>query len=137
MELESLIYAEASHNESCPYNVRERDGMSVVDFSPAVRSIVADRNEKKSRSYIACKFHNTVAQFAVEVCKRIRSSRRINKVALSGGVFQNKYLSEKLTSLLVKEGFTVYGHKDVPPNDGGVSLGQAAVAAYRYRKAKR
>jgi hydrogenase maturation protein HypF len=137
MELESLIYAEVSHNESCPYNVRERDGMLTVDFSPAVRSIVADLDEKKSRSYIACKFHNTVAQFAVEVCKRIRSSRRINKVALSGGVFQNKYLSEKLTSLLVKEGFTVYGHKDVPPNDGGISLGQAAVAAYRYRKAKR
>jgi hydrogenase maturation protein HypF len=137
MELESLIYDKVPHNYFYPYNVQERDGMLMVDLSPAVRSVVADRDEKKSGSYIACKFHNTVAQFALDVCKRIRSRRHLNKVALSGGVFQNKYLSEKLTFLLQEEGFAVYRHRNVPPNDGGISFGQAAVAAYRYRKANR
>jgi hydrogenase maturation protein HypF len=137
MELESLIYTEVPHNDAYPYRMADRNGALVVDFAPAIQSIVADRNERKSGAHIACKFHNTVAEFAVEVCEMIRSLHGLGKVALSGGVFQNKYLSERLTLLLERGGFTVYKHRNVPPNDGGISLGQAAVAAYRYRKAKR
>jgi len=59
---------------------------------------------------------------------KIREKTKINKVAISGGVFQNKYLTEKVISLLESREFVVFSHKKVPPNDGGISLGQAVIA---------
>jgi len=77
---------------------------------------------------MAAKFHNTIAKFTLELCDKIREKTKINKVAISGGVFQNKYLTEKVISLLESRGFVVFSHKKVPPNDGGISLGQAVIA---------
>ena len=77
---------------------------------------------------IAAKFHNTVADFTVGLCVKIREITNLNKVALSGGVFQNRYLTERIISHLEKEGFQVYIQRKVPPNDGGISLGQAVIA---------
>ncbi|GAI95612.1 unnamed protein product, partial [marine sediment metagenome] len=64
------------------------------------------------------------------LCGKIRGNTGINKIALSGGVFQNKYLTEKVISLLEDKGFKVFIQRKVPPNDGGISLGQAVVAGY-------
>lgn len=135
MELESLAWNEPEHKDDCyPYEIRQETDMSIVDVSPMIRSIVKDAKEGKGKSYIARRFHDTIARCAFEMCLRLRETQHLNGVALSGGVFQNKYLTEKLVSLLEQGGFAVYRHKLVPPNDGCISLGQAAVAAYRCAK---
>ena len=80
---------------------------------------------------ISGRFHNTIAELLVAVCVWTRAQRNLNEVALSGGVFQNRLLLESVLARLEKVGFTVYTNRQVPPNDGGLSLGQAAVAAAR------
>ncbi len=137
MELESLVWSGRRHEQSYPYRIGNENDMMVVDVSPMIRRIVQDVGNGKTKPYVACKFHNTVAKYALEVCERIKKSRGLSSVALSGGVFQNKYLTERLVSLLEGKGFHVYKHKVVPPNDGSISLGQAAVAAYHHMKSGR
>ncbi len=80
---------------------------------------------------IAAKFHNTMAQIILVVCKKIRKETGLNDVVLSGGVFQNRYLLEKSLYLLSMNKFTVYTNHLVPSNDGGISLGQLLTAAER------
>jgi hydrogenase maturation protein HypF len=80
---------------------------------------------------IATKFHNTIILAIFDTVNTIRLNSGINKVVLSGGVFQNKYLSEKTMDLLLKNNFDVYSHSSVPANDGGLALGQLAVASKR------
>ena len=81
---------------------------------------------------ISAKFHNGLAQLALEICQNLRITENINEVALSGGVWQNITLLRRTLSLLQRDGFVVYIHHQVPTNDGGLSLGQAAIAAARY-----
>ncbi|SMP06038.1 Hydrogenase maturation protein, carbamoyltransferase HypF [Desulfurobacterium pacificum] len=97
----------------------------VVDWRPIVRGIVSDFKKGVAVSDIAKKFHNTVVAFSVEVVRDIRNRTGIDRVALSGGVFQNRILSENIEEQLQKSGFTVLTHQVVPPNDAGISLGQA------------
>ncbi len=78
---------------------------------------------------ISAKFHNTISEIINEVADKIRNEYSIDKVVLSGGVFQNKYLLEKSVYKLREKGFKVYVHRLVPSNDGGISLGQLAVAS--------
>jgi hydrogenase maturation protein HypF len=85
--------------------------------------------QMKSISYISAKFHNTVAQAILEISRRIREETRLDKVILSGGVFQNKYLLEKSTELLSDNKFKVLTNHLVPANDGGISLGQLIIAS--------
>jgi hydrogenase maturation protein HypF len=80
---------------------------------------------------ISAKFHNGLAHFAFEICQNLRVTVNINEVALSGGVWQNITLLRRTLSLLQRAGFVVYIHHQVPTNDGGLSLGQAAIAASR------
>jgi hydrogenase maturation protein HypF len=80
-------------------------------------------------SYISTKFHNTVAQVILEVSGQIRKETTLNKVVLSGGVFQNKYLLERSLYLLNREKFKVFSNHLVPANDGGISLGQLVIAS--------
>jgi len=69
----------------------------------------------------------------VTVCRQLRADREINTVALSGGVFQNRLLTTQTLSGLSAAGFEVLYHRQVPPNDGGISLGQAAMASFAHR----
>ena len=69
----------------------------------------------------------------VEVCRGIRQTRGVSNIVLSGGVFQNRVLTERTLCLLEGEGFTVFTHSLVPPNDGGLALGQAVVAGLTSR----
>jgi len=107
------------------------EGKWVIDTKNTVREIVKDIKNKKNIGEIAGKFHNTVISFSLKLCIMFREKRDINKVALSGGVFQNEYLLEGLCRKLLEKGFEVYTHKKVPCNDGGISLGQLAVAGAR------
>ncbi|MDI6839963.1 MAG: carbamoyltransferase HypF [bacterium] len=106
-----------------PYKYEIKDG--VVDVSQMMREIV---NTKSNISEIATRFHYTIVDITKSFCLQIRKKYSINKVALSGGVFQNKILTELVVNMLETENFIVYTHLNVPPNDGGISLGQAAVA---------
>ena len=80
-------------------------------------------------SKISARFHNGLAEMAREVCLKIKSETSLNEVALSGGVWQNITLLRRTLSLLRDSGFVVYLHHQVPTNDGGLSLGQAVIAA--------
>jgi hydrogenase maturation protein HypF len=99
-----------------------------LNFSETFASILEDM-QMKSISYISAKFHNTVAQAILEISRRIREETRLDKVILSGGVFQNKYLLEKSTELLSDNKFKVLTNHLVPANDGGISLGQLIIAS--------
>jgi hydrogenase maturation protein HypF len=103
----------------------------LVDSAPLIRGVVEDLQAGVAVSRISARFHNTLAAVIAEVCTRIRQESGLACVALSGGVFQNRYLTEKAISLLQKSAFTVLSHSLVPPNDGGIALGQAIIAA-RY-----
>jgi hydrogenase maturation protein HypF len=76
---------------------------------------------------MAYKFHLGVARAIRDGVLYMSRSTGLNKVVISGGVFQNKLLTELVMELLAKEGIAVYRHKEVPPNDGGISLGQAVI----------
>lgn len=100
------------------------DTMLVLDWSPMVRAILADLAGGVAASLIAAKFHNTLAEAVVLVARHVGEPR----VALSGGCFQNAYLMERTVHRLRAAGFQPYWHQRVPPNDGGLALGQAAAA---------
>jgi hydrogenase maturation protein HypF len=82
---------------------------------------------------ISARFHNGLAECVRDMCSKIRSETGIGEVVLSGGVWQNITLLGRTLSLLEADRFRVYLHREVPPNDGGLSLGQAAIAAARMR----
>ncbi len=83
---------------------------------------------------ISARFHNGVARMVLEACSKIRQDRGVEEIVLSGGVWQNLTLLNKVLPLLQQAGFRVYLHRMVPANDGGISLGQAAVAAWKLHQ---
>jgi hydrogenase maturation protein HypF len=105
-------------------------GQDVLDPAPAIRAIVGDVREGVPLRKIAAKFHNGLAEAVLEVCRSMRDAYGSNEVVLSGGVWQNKVLLERSLDLLEEAGFDVFIHRQVPANDGGLALGQAAIAAH-------
>jgi hydrogenase maturation protein HypF len=93
------------------------------------KQIVSDIQKDQAVSIISAKFHNTLAMAFLEMAKAAGESTKITTVALSGGVFCNRYLANRLIKLLKKADFTVLFNRGVPSNDGGISVGQAAIAA--------
>jgi hydrogenase maturation protein HypF len=106
----------------------------VLDFGDMIRAIMADVALGKPTGPMAARFHNTVAASVAAVCQRARDERGINSVALSGGVFQNELLLCRTLERLQAGKFQVFANVNVPANDGGLALGQAAVAAERMRR---
>ena len=104
-----------------------------IDFRPAIRNIIDEIRAGEPISSIAAKFHNTLVLVIIEVCRRLRQRKGINQVCLSGGAFQNIYLLERVIPGLQDCGFEVFRNFQVPPNDGGISLGQAVVANEMFR----
>jgi hydrogenase maturation protein HypF len=109
------------------YDFEIRD--DVLDVCPMIRGIVGDLRNGESIPKIAGRFHRTIAEMLFASCQLARQRSAVNDVALSGGVFQNKLLLEQLLLMLEADGFRTYINRQVPPNDGGLSLGQAAIAA--------
>ena len=124
MRLESLVRTDCSENYSFHYG-------ETICFDDTIRSIVEDLDRGTEKGIISTKFHNTIISVIFEFANSIRLNQGINKVALSGGVFQNKYLLEGALEILQKNNFEVYSHSKVPANDGGIALGQLAVASKR------
>jgi hydrogenase maturation protein HypF len=105
-----------------------------LHVAPLIRAIVQDIQRGIPAPQIAAKFHYAIAQLLAQACIQTSERTQIRSVALSGGVFQNRLLLEQLTLLLERQGFQVYTNRRVPPNDGGLSLGQLAIAAARMRQ---
>jgi hydrogenase maturation protein HypF len=95
-----------------------------LDWSPMIRAILKDIESGTRTAVISARFHNALAGAIVEIAKRVGEER----VVLSGGCFQNRYLTERAVGRLQAEGFRPYWHQRVPPNDGGIALGQAVAA---------
>ena len=110
------------------YPVEISDGpRAVIEFSQLVEAVTADLQAGEEPSAISAAFHRWVADVAVAVSEQAREATELTAVAISGGVFQNRRLVELLVPDLEQSGFEVLRHRRVPPNDGGISLGQAAV----------
>ena len=129
IELEMI--ADHGVKEEYPFTIQKDEKPMVVDPQEMIRGIVRDLIDGAPASKISGKFHRTIAGFIIETCETIRSKEKLNRVVLSGGVFQNIFLLSLVTEGLKRSGFDVYTHHLVPPNDGGVSLGQAVIAHMR------
>jgi hydrogenase maturation protein HypF len=127
IELEALI--DPSENGAYPFDIHPSS--DEIGLSPLFEAVLKDVQSHTSTPVIAARFHNGLAHLVFEVCRRIRQSHSISEVALSGGVWQNQALLARSLPLLRSDGFTVYIHSQAPANDGGLSLGQAAVASRR------
>jgi hydrogenase maturation protein HypF len=105
----------------------------LIKAEPVIQQAVADLLDGAKPATVSAKFHLGVARLIEAVACRARDDHHLNRVVLSGGVFQNVFLLERTCRRLVAAGFQVFTHHRVPPNDGGISLGQAAVASARLR----
>jgi len=110
-------------------DIADENGVLVIDWRPMLRAAVADIRGGLACGVLAQKFHNSLVEAALEVVLKTG----LKDVVLSGGCFQNKYLCERMIARLRQAGLRPAWHRQVPPNDGGISLGQAVVAAGRPR----
>jgi hydrogenase maturation protein HypF len=125
--IELEMTAVAGVDERYPFEISDGDP-SQIDMRPTIERIVRDVVAGRPVGFIAAAFHNTVAAIVVEACRRVRAEERLDRVCLTGGTFQNLYLLEHAVAGLRSNGFEVFLHAKVPPNDGGISLGQAVIA---------
>jgi hydrogenase maturation protein HypF len=138
VELEQL--ADTSETAAYPAKVTGpgTDGVPLrLDGTDLIRAVVDDLVAGVAAPLVAARFHNGLAGAAVAACRNVRADTGLGTVALSGGVFQNLLLLERTVAALEREGFRVLVHSRVPPNDAGISLGQAAVAGARDRARER
>ena len=130
IELEALAREKAG--ERSAYSFAVADGL--VNPSEVIAAVAEDVRAGVDQGVIGVRFHNGVAQMVVDVCRRLRETFGVAEVALSGGVWQNALLLRQTMAGLRADEFTVYVHGQAPANDGGLALGQAAVAAHRLRE---
>jgi hydrogenase maturation protein HypF len=128
MELEM---AAAAETESFYDYAWEEDAPCRILPAPIIRGVVGDVVNGLAVPAISAKFHNTLILMFSDLCDMLRRQRGLNRVVLSGGVFQNARLMVGLIPALSARGFEVYSHRQVPANDGGIALGQALIAAKR------
>ena len=110
--------------------IKHKDGY-VIDPSPIFKTIIRQLRLKASKEKMAYQFHLTVAEMICKACLVLKKENKINRVVLSGGVFQNNILLKLTLGLLYKQGFTVFKHQQLPCHDASISLGQAVIAAYK------
>jgi hydrogenase maturation protein HypF len=101
----------------------------IIDTRPLIAGIAGDLREKVEVGRIGRRFHSTMVEVIAQVCQLIRTRDKRNVVALTGSVFVNKLLLEETIARLKLDGFEVHHHRQVPTHDGGLSLGQLAIAA--------
>jgi hydrogenase maturation protein HypF len=128
IDLEMAAYDTPNESGFYPFSFEEQGGITIIKIHDLLRAVVLDIKDHGRQPIIAARFHNTVAHMILETCCKIMKETRIKRVALSGGVFQNRLLLRKTVPLLESDGFEVYTHRQVPCNDGGISLGQVVIA---------
>jgi hydrogenase maturation protein HypF len=134
IELEEMAFSAIDSGfNSYSFKIKKNDCL-VIDPSLMFRQIIRDLNKRVSKDKIAFKFHCTIAKIITSVCLILRRKTGINKVVLSGGVFQNRIVSELAQEKLQRNNFQVFTHNKIPINDAGISIGQAIVANARFSK---
>jgi len=135
-QLPMALEATAAENidEGYDFKITSRGDKTVeLDLGMMLKQIVGDIGRGENTGIISAKFHNTVAAGLVEMAKAAKEAKRIETVALSGGVFCNRYLANRVIKFLKRDGFRVLFNRDFPSNDGGISIGQAAIAAHKVK----
>lgn len=133
----SKFHAEAPMRLEAVLNPSNRDHYHFeftengISFHKTIIGIVDDMKTGRHIADISAKFHNTIITVIAQTVKEISSNHNLNKVVLSGGTFQNKYLLENIENELLSSGFSVYSHSKVPTNDAGIALGQLVIASTR------
>jgi len=129
MELEFQLSGVES-DEALPFVIKTVDGEGepdcIVDWAPAIEALIEEREKGTPNSLLSATFHNGLARTINELAEHAMMER----VVLSGGCFQNRYLTERTIEGLLAAGRTPYWHQRIPPNDGGIALGQIAAASH-------
>jgi hydrogenase maturation protein HypF len=124
MDLEFLTDG-AGTDDCYPFEITGRTNRWIIDWAPMVRGLMDDVENESPRGTIAVKFHNTLAEMIAGMAQKVADER----VVLTGGCFQNRYLTERVVRRLDESGFRPYWHQRIPPNDGGIALGQIVAAS--------
>nr|MBA2494448.1 carbamoyltransferase HypF [Acidobacteriota bacterium] len=135
-EGQAAIELEAIIDRNCADKYVFKTDKSIIKTDNVIHKIVEDILAGISPQIISAKFHLGVAEMIASVAQNVRNKRQVNRVALSGGVFQNMFLLEQTCRILKSDGFDVFTHSRVPTNDGGISLGQAAIADALYKSGR-
>jgi hydrogenase maturation protein HypF len=129
MDLEFACRGIETH-DTYNFSILPHDESLVIEWQPMILEILHDFQNARSIGLIAARFHNTLAEIIVAIARRAG----IPQVVLTGGCFQNKVLTELAVNLLRADGFEVFWHRHVPPNDGGIAFGQAVAALWQLHK---
>ncbi|NTW33288.1 MAG: carbamoyltransferase HypF, partial [Bacteroidetes bacterium] len=127
MRLESIVDRSCSLKYNYSFD-------KIICFDQTIKGVVQDVIANTELPIISAKFHNTIISVILDLANAIKQQYNLNKVVLSGGVFQNKYLLEGVEKTLKENKFKVFSHSKIPSNDGGIALGQLAIAAKRRVK---
>lgn len=118
------------------FEIEVEENKLVLDWRPVIRQVLKDAAQNYPAGMIGIKFHRGIVRAFARIADLLRERFALDRVVLSGGCFQNRYLTENLSRRLTKRGFRVYYQTLVPPNDGGLALGQAYIAAHVLQKSK-
>lgn len=133
MALESIVVD--GLDEHFVFDLIETEGAPVrISLHRTFKDLVAQRQQGVAAGELSAKFHNTLAEALLAMANLARERTKLEIVAISGGVFCNRYLANRLIKRLKQAGFTVLWNRDVPANDAGIALGQAAIAAYALNR---
>lgn len=132
IELEGIAYEEEKGSYST--ELRSENGEIVLDWKKMWEELIADVNQRTPVEVCSMRFHNYLVQSLRNATELIRDRFKINKVVLSGGVFQNQIILRRLIESLTNSGFEVYYHKEIPTNDQGIAVGQLIICAEKIKE---
>ena len=127
MALEAIITDGVE--DAYPIHISDVEGLSQLQYTPILQGVLSDIRAGVDGGIIAARFHNSICEGLLELAIKARERTGLSDAALSGGVFCNRYLANRMIRRLQEEQFRVLWKKSVPVNDGGIALGQAAIAA--------
>ncbi|MBN2123976.1 MAG: carbamoyltransferase HypF [Deltaproteobacteria bacterium] len=117
--------------ETYPYGISEEEGKKIIRLGPLLAGVMEDLASGMPKGVLSAKFHRSIAELIARTCETLSRETGLDRVALSGGVFQNRLLLGRSVEELEKRGLRVLLHREIPCNDGGISLGQAVIAHFR------
>ncbi len=126
IELENIM--DPSVKDEYPFTTCDENEVYIIEYKDILLSVISDIKMGKSTSFISAKFHNTLASATTDLVIKISKKYKLKNVVLSGGVFENSYLLISVINKLEKDNFLVYYNQQIPTNDGGISVGQLAIA---------
>lgn len=131
IELENIADRSYTGSYGFGMDTESREGGLIIKTAGIMKGIIKDLASGEDSAVMSARFHNTMAHVIARASDKLRRKSGINKVVLSGGVFQNRLLTARVKELLDRKDFKVYTHSNVPTNDAGIAVGQAAIANAR------